>query len=312
MFKQVKPENVAVYLRKIDSLFPEFRAKREVTPIDVKRYYLESYWGYALFHSWAGAIHMALSRDGAFSKNDYFRQVEEVSELVADCASHKVRSVLEIGCGRGFNIYFLAQKFKDKSFVGVDISERNLRSARTQISDLRNVSLYLSDFHSLLDVEDRSTDIVFAVESLCHAMDMEQALKAIARVLVKGGKFVVFDGFRRNFVEHPEIVQKAVIYSEKAMAVPMFREVDGIVVAAEKFGLCCVQMEDRSNEIMPNLMRLSDLAKMFFKIDPLSHVIKTILPRGLVLNSVAGLLMAVTVQKGAHRYYKITFLKKEE
>jgi hypothetical protein len=93
------------------------------------------------------------------------------------------------------------------------------------------------------------------------------------------------------------------------MAVPQFRTLDMFVKAAELAGLRLVIVEDRSKEIMPNLIRLSDLAKAFFKVPAISKAFLQILPRGLVANSVAGLLMAVTVQTGAHRYLKLVFEK---
>ena len=102
---------------------------------------------------------------------------------------------------------------------------------------------------------------------------------------------------------------KAVTYAERAMAVPTFREVETFVEAFEDAGLNCEKIEDRSQEIMPNLVRLSDIAKGFFKINVLSRIFLAILPRGLVANSVAGLLMAVTVQSQAHRYMKLILRK---
>jgi hypothetical protein len=60
---------------------------------------------------------------------------------------------------------------------------------------------------------------------------------------------------------------------------------------------------------MPNLIRLSDLAKAFFKIGPLSRAILAVLPRGMVANAIAGLLLAISVQSGVHRYLKLSLRK---
>lgn len=61
---------------------------------------------------------------------------------------------------------------------------------------------------------------------------------------------------------------------------------------------------------MPNLIRLSDLAKAFFKLEILSKLIMKVMPRGLVTNAIAGLLMAITVQEGVHQYLKLTLSKR--
>jgi SAM-dependent methyltransferase len=50
------------------------------------------------------------------------------------------QTVLDVGCGVGIIIENLAKRFPDSSFLGVDISEENIRSARDKIR-LSNVRL---------------------------------------------------------------------------------------------------------------------------------------------------------------------------
>lgn len=254
---------------------------------------------------------MALSSDGEFKKSDYFRQADEVGEILERIESANTKSVVEVGCGRGFNIRYLAQRFPDANFVGVDISDRNIRAAEKDLRGLANVSICRDDFQSLSEIPDGSVDVVFAVETLCHATDMEKALEAITRKLKINGKLIVFDGFRNDVDETIEDVRKAVTYAEKAMAVPRFWNAPEFIRLGNNAGLVVEDFDDRSAEIMPNLVRLSDLAKGFFKIGPVSRMLMSIIPRGLVANSVAGLLMAVTVQTGAHRYIRISFRKED-
>lgn len=308
MFGKVKPENLPRYLRKINQLFPEYGSGQVIDVAHVKRYYAESFWGYAIFHSWAGAIHMALSPSGHFYKNDYFRQAEEVGDLLSKGVSHEAR-ILEVGCGRGFNLHYLAETFPRYKFVGVDLSDRNLVAARKDLDDLCNVSLVANDFHSLDSIATDSVSLAFAVESLCHAVDLPLAFRAISRVLKRGGRLVVFDAFRDASKELSADTLLAASYAEHAMAVPSFKRVTEFVAAAEAAGFRLEYVQDRSGHIMPNLIRLSDFAKGFFKIGPLSHVLMMLLPRALVENAIAGLLMAVTVKTGAHRYFKVCLRK---
>ncbi len=308
-FGKIKPENLPIYLKKIHALFPEFVENKTNHSVDVERYYSESFWGYAVFHSWAGAIHMALSPSGTFSKNDYFRQAEEVAVAIADVDSNTGVRILEIGCGRGFNLQYLAQSFSQHSFVGIDVSNKNLMTAEKQLKYVNNICLHKDDFHFLNKIEDSTIDVAFAVESFCHASDLRLALSSVSRVLKPGGRLIVFDGFRSEPDAYKENLLTALKYAEQAMAVPRFFSVDEFVSKSKEAGLVCENVQDRSAEIMPNLIRLSDLAKGFFKIDLLSRVIMALTPRGLVTNAIAGLLMAVTVQSGAHRYVKLSLQK---
>lgn len=305
MFRNVKPENLPIYLEKIRKLFPEFQDKRSPNVADVKRYYAESFWGYAIFHSWAGAIHLALSPSGKFSKNDYFLQAEEIAVVLSAQGRKPKLRVVEIGCGRAFNLQYLAERFPQDSFIGVDVSERNLRAAKKQLNGLSNINLIAEDFHKLSSIETASVDMLFAVESLCHASNIDEALDAILRVLVPGGRLIVFDGFRNVATVYPEQLRTALRYSEQAMAVPSFKSLEDFVSAAKSRGFCLEYTEDRSDEVMPNLIRLSDFAKGFFKVGPLAKVVMAVVPHGLVANSIAGLLLAVTVKSGAHRYMKL-------
>lgn len=248
---------------------------------------------------------MALSPSGKFSKNDYFRQAEEIAVILSTEGRKPKLRVVEIGCGRAFNLRYLAERFPQDSFIGLDVSERNLRAANKRLNGLSNINLIAEDFHKLSGIETASVDVLFAVESLCHANNIGEALESIMRVLVPGGRFIVFDGFRNVTTVYPEQLRTAIRYTEQAMAVPSFKSLEDFVSAAKSRGFCLEYTEDRSDEVMPNLIRLSDLAKGFFKIGPLSKVVMTMVPHGLVANAIAGLLLAVTVKSGAHRYMKL-------
>ena len=120
---------------------------------------------------------------------------------------------------------------------------------------------------------------------------------------------MVYDGFRSGKADLSVELTKALQYTERAMAVPAFVRVEEFLDKARHAGFNVVEYEDRSKEIMPNLIRLSDLAKAFFKIKIASKLILMLVPRGLVANSIAGLLMGITVESKAHRYFRMVFTK---
>ena len=175
---------------------------------------------------------MALSPSGKFSKSDYFRQAEEVGQLLRDFASGRLRRVCEVGCGQGFNIRFLAEQFPSITFSGVDLNDRHIRYANNLLSRFPNASASVGDFHALSTIKNQSTQVVFAVETLCHATDLSQALKAIHRTMGEGGKLVIFDGFRNTADVVDADMMKAISYTEKAMAVPEFSTLDNFKRAA--------------------------------------------------------------------------------
>ncbi|NOX51983.1 MAG: class I SAM-dependent methyltransferase [Gammaproteobacteria bacterium] len=305
MFGKVKIEHLPEYLRKIEVFFPELVEVQSVSLDAVNSYYNANFLGYAVFHSWAGAIHMALSPNGKFNRNDYFAQVEEVVRNLQE-----VTQVCELGCGKGFNIEFIARNHHERSVVGIDLNERHILSAKKKFSDMANVEFLVDDFHKLSTLDGREFGLLFAVESLCHSIDLEGVLNAAYAKSASNARFMIYDGFRSETNNVDADLVRAMSLVERAMAVPRFRTESEFVKAAQHSGWSVRSIEDRSVDVMPNLIRLSDFAKGFFKIAPVGRIIKGVLPRFLVTNAVAGLLMPLTVSQGIHRYLAIELEKK--
>lgn len=309
MFRKIKSDQLSRYIKRIDELFPHFGSQETVKYSVIEKYYNESYWGYRLLHSGAGAIHMAMSPNGEFSKNDYFAQVEEIGDLIEEEIGGNEAKILEVGCGAGFNLAYLASRFPRHKFIGVDIARKNLEAAEDRLSEFSNAKVQYESFDVLKSVENESVNLVFGIECICHSLNLRKSMARISEVLVKRGLLVIFDGVRSTAEFEDETLAVAVDYVEKAMAVPRFFTEEEIREVLDKSAFDVVRFEDRSNEIMPNLLRLSDMAKAFFKFKWLSKRVVELMPDALVKNAIAGILMAITIQQGAHKYIKIVAKK---
>src|SRR2546423_10440734 len=98
---------LARYLAKVDRTFGinqllEMRADKDT----VVRYYTESERGYQVFHSRDGSIHMTLATSGSSSSQDNLGQARMVQEHIKELSA---RTILELGCGKGFNLAHLAR-----------------------------------------------------------------------------------------------------------------------------------------------------------------------------------------------------------
>ncbi|MBK8304194.1 MAG: class I SAM-dependent methyltransferase [Chloracidobacterium sp.] len=305
MLKAIKPHHLSAYLRKIDKIFPEMSEANLLTADDITNYYNESYIGYSIFHSWNGAIHMAISRNGKFSKSDYFRQAEEAASLAKRQASSGL--LLELGCGRGFNIGYLGHQLPDWTCVGVDFTERHINDATKRYDEVKNVRFNVDDFHELSSIEDKSCDIILGVESVCHALDLQKVAATVAKKIKPGGKLIIFDGFRSSEQSDNAELEQAATLAEAAMSVPKSPEVLAFCECFENVGFQLCENEDLSEAVMPNLVRLSDFAKGFFKFPALTKTLLHVFPRGLLRNAVAGILMPITVGSGIHSYRRLIF-----
>jgi arsenite methyltransferase len=273
----------------------------------VLEYYRQSDRGYRLFHSKEGAMHVAMNRDEEFRTEGYLGQVELIAERLREIEANKV---LEIGCGVGYNLRNLAERFPDCQFTGMDLSADHVTSVRKEAARSENLDFEQGDFHNLR-FEPDFFDALFAVECLCQGSDWQSPIAESQRVLRSGGRFVVIDCFRQApFVEYDADLQLAARLVEKTMAVDEFAVVNLWLQVAEEHGFKIVEQLDLSESISHNLARFYSLARRFFKMPLAARAFLKAFPPRLIENAISGLLMPFTVGSGMHRYYLLTLEKK--
>jgi len=302
------PSELKKYLDKIDRIFGIGNfLEHDINLQDVVDYYRQSGPGYWLFHSSSGSIHMALNEDGKFKKEGYLGQAKIIQEYIHKTSA---RSVLELASGKGFNSIYLARRNPEVKFVGIDLTPDHVKYARKSSKGISNLEFRHGNFQNL-EFQDESFDLVFEIESVCHATDMEKSLSEAKRVLKPGGDFIVIDGFRsRDFDAYSNDVKIASNLSEVAMAVGKPWKIHEWTALCKKVGFEIESADDLSMAIMPNLRRFQLLARGFFKFPALSKLLMKVLPHYLVQNAIAGMLMPFTVGLKAQQYYKVALVRK--
>lgn len=101
------------------------------------------------------------------------------------------KTVLEVGCGRGGNCYYLARYTQVGQIVGLDCCLPNLALARRN-TKLGKVQLLAGDAQQL-PFADESFDVVLNLESAHCYRDFPRFLAEAARVLAKDGTFCFAD-----------------------------------------------------------------------------------------------------------------------
>jgi ubiquinone/menaquinone biosynthesis C-methylase UbiE len=297
------------YLKMIDGVFPLKNFTNNIDLKGVKRYYRESYIGYQYLHSKEGSVHLALNFDGIFDKKGFYVQADEVGELIDNS---EVKNVLELGCGKGFNSVYLAPKYPKINFKGIDITDKHLSLANIKAQHIYNLDFQHGDFNEKLDFQDNSFDLIFAIEAFCYANDIKKALAEVYRILKPNGQFLLYDGYKgEKFDNLSENLKTAAMLTEKSMAVNYFEKIDTWTSTATEIGFKIKIVSDQSEPIRPNLERCQRWARRYYKNTFLSKMFIRVLPKGMIINSIAGLLMPFTVYNNAHRYYKIIIEKQE-
>lgn len=121
------------------------------------------------------------------------RENEALAEMVRIKSSDVV---LDVGCGVGGSSIFLAKKFSCK-VIGITLSKKQVEQAtrnaeRSGIAN--NTEFFVMDFENIT-FSDCKFDVVWTIESVCHANNKKKFIESVNRILKPGGRLIIADGF---------------------------------------------------------------------------------------------------------------------
>jgi arsenite methyltransferase len=276
----------------------------------VVAYFTQSAPLYFFIHSMRGAMHMALNPDGTFHRRGYEAQALLVERHVRETRAHRV---LEIGCGRGFNLLNLARRNPEVAFAGIDLTPWHVRAARYLAWRRRNLEVHEGDFHHL-PFADASFDLVFSVEAICHAADVYQVVHEVRRVLRPGGRFVTVEPWRcAGFETLDAATQSAVRLVETVFILPDLQEFDRWLGKTTAIGFAPISSEDVTAAAVPNLEKLRKQAFRWRRLSWGRTALHRFAPH-LMENALAAILMGECFRDGrgsaAPGCYRITVLER--
>jgi len=97
--------------------------------------------------------------------------------------------VVDLGCGRGGNLWACKHFLGTERGIGIDIARSSLQYARSMASH----RMLIEGDAMCLPLRGKSVDTVLTVESSCHYSDLEGYLREVARVVKVGGWFLYAD-----------------------------------------------------------------------------------------------------------------------
>lgn len=165
---------------------------------DIEEYYGSNQILYNIFYSkGTNGLHYGFWYDGTMKVSD---AIYNTNEFIMDILKiNKYDKVLDAGCGVGGTSIYIAEKTGSK-VTGINISYKQIEHARrlaTKSKAHNLLDFYNYDF-TKTDFDDESYSKIFGIESICHAFEKIDFLREAYRILKKGGKIVVVDGFLRK------------------------------------------------------------------------------------------------------------------
>lgn len=271
----------------------------------VAKYYRKSDFYYNLIHSRGGNnIHMGLSEDGFYHKEDFEKQAQFVGEFLTGTSMR----VLEVGAGRLANTKYLAKKFPQHQFTALDLPDRNFLNNRVP----SNVTLVEGDYNYLSAFQDTPFDIVFGVETVCHAENKSRVISEISKILKPGGKLILFDVYEPKPQEEMTDFEKKV--SAITLAAMRVTKKDLHIGNTQKYleqhQFTDIEVTDMTQAIRPTLRRLDRLSCYYFMHPRMIKRMRKLVSEDASMNSIAGWLMLYTFDgENIHQYCRVVATK---
>lgn len=139
--------------------------------------------------------------------------------------------ILDIGCGKGRYLKRLLLEFPQHRFYGMDLSDEVMKYIKNKKIYKRNGSILK------INHENEKFDMVYAAESLEHAVLIEEAMKEMVRVLKKDGVLAVIDKDEKSF----EQVKYVSWIDPKELSTKQWMNIDNMVDLMKQNGLSDIE-----------------------------------------------------------------------
>ncbi|MDB5857872.1 MAG: class SAM-dependent methyltransferase [Ramlibacter sp.] len=124
------------------------------------------------------------------------RAIADLVRLIPDRqASYGV--VVDVGCGSGYSLPKLAQRFAPRELAGVDIDPQMLEAAGQEAQRAGVAVRLVEASSSRLPLPDQHADLLFCHQTFHHLVEQEAALAEFMRVLKPGGVLLFAESTKR-------------------------------------------------------------------------------------------------------------------
>ena len=213
---------------------------------DATARYYERFWSRALHYGFWGAgiknVHEAV-----LNENKFLAEIANIK---------RGDTVLDAGCGLGDSSIWLAHEI-GAQVIGITISEKQREKAIqfAQESGVAGQVQYLIQDFCNTEFPDDYFDVVWAIESVCHAEKKIDFLKEAYWILKpRGGRLVVADGFlSREVLPKEDSLYKDFLEGLALVSLASFSEFGDDM---RKIGFTNVPAINKTKEILPSSRKL--------------------------------------------------------
>jgi cyclopropane fatty-acyl-phospholipid synthase-like methyltransferase len=239
-------------------------------------YYEDTYLDYRVWWTSAATLAMHYGFWDEQTTNHADAQLNMNRVLAAQAELKPNDHVLDAGCGVGGSAIWLAQEF-GVQVVGISLLPSEVRRGRSfaqrrGVAD--RVTFERQDF-THTNFPDGSFDVIWAIESICHAPDKREFLAEARRLLKPGGRLVVADGFRARRPLYSD-EERSLDRWLSGWAVPDLMTAEEFADAARQVGFAYMCLDDITTNIQPSARRMYHLARVLYPVGIIQRALRLV------------------------------------
>lgn len=190
-----------------------------------------------------------------------------MNEVLADAIRIQPgQRVLDAGCGVGGSAIWLARS-RRVAVVGITPVASQVRRAR-HFAAQHGVSadvVFAEQDYTRTDFPAASFDVVWAIESVCHAADKAQFFREAHRLLRPGGRLGIVE-YMRHRRPYPPRDERLLQSWLSGWVIPDIATRDELVRLATGAGFQRIELTDIAGHVRPSLRRLHRMAALAYPV----------------------------------------------
>lgn len=169
----------------------------------VVHYYNTSHWLYQLLvysRKSLGMHHGFWDSSTTNLEEAMLNENQEIIDLAKIIKHHKV---LDAGCGVGGTVIYIAKK-TEAHVTGITIVPKQIKLAKkyAKEKEVSHLTEFLLRNYTDTKFPNNSFDLIYGIESVCHAKSKLAFLKEAYRILKPGGIIIIADGYSSRSVKN--------------------------------------------------------------------------------------------------------------
>lgn len=206
--------------------------------------------------------------------------------------------VLDAGCGVGGTAVYIGDHTKSTQVTGVTLVSKQVHTA-TRLARIHKLSSriqFVEADYTRLPFADGTFDVVYGIESICYAFPKSSFLYEAHRVLKKGGRLIIADGFLARPIKnsHEQSLHDAFC---NAFVMPELIEKNMMERAILASGFTRVQFLDKSDQVVETTKQLHAIFKRLEPFLPFIRLIPFSFVQAIPKNAEAGRVSLPMLEK---------------